>query len=87
VGTPGDFFRACFDTGSSSTWLPSPTCQAVSCSQHKTFNSAASSTFQVLSSLELHIAHKAVLGIPSMHLPSFLLPHDTIISAEKCNES
>lgn len=45
VGTPAQDFTVMFDTGSSNLWVPAKSCLSVPCWLHKTFNSAASSTF------------------------------------------
>ncbi|XP_009570431.1 PREDICTED: pepsin A-like, partial [Fulmarus glacialis] len=45
IGTPPQEFTVIFDTGSSNLWVPSVYCSSLSCSDHKRFNPADSSTF------------------------------------------
>ena len=45
LGTPAQAFTVMFDTGSSNLWVPAKSCLSVPCWLHKTFNSAASSSF------------------------------------------
>ena len=47
VGSPGQWFKACFDTGSSATWVPSAACNSTACEVHTRFYSNESSTFSV----------------------------------------
>lgn len=39
-------FKVIFDTGSSNLWVPSKKCYSIACWLHKTYNSAASETYQ-----------------------------------------
>lgn len=47
IGEPGVYFRACFDTGSSATWVPASSCNSTSCDLHLRFNPKDSKTFKV----------------------------------------
>lgn len=47
VGTPGQYYKACFDTGSSATWLPGINCPFVACAVHEEYTPANSSTGRV----------------------------------------
>ncbi|CAL8464172.1 g3707 [Coccomyxa elongata] len=46
LGTPGQDFTVCFDTGSADLWIPSLSCTTQSCVSHNQFNSQASTTFK-----------------------------------------
>ncbi|NXH74833.1 PEPA protein, partial [Hydrobates tethys] len=73
IGTPPQEFTVIFDTGSSNLWVPSVYCSSMSCSDHKRFNPADSSTF-VSTNDSLYIAY----GTGSM---SGVLGYDTVTVA------
>lgn len=56
IGTPGQTFTACFDTGSADVWVPSDSCQTSSCLAHTAFVERNSSTYSVrlLLGLRMH---------------------------------
>ncbi|KAM9557497.1 pepsin A-5 [Guaruba guarouba] len=74
IGTPPQEFTVIFDTGSSNLWVPSVYCASLSCSDHKRFNPADSSTF-VSTNNSLYIAY----GTGSM---SGILGYDTVKVAD-----
>uniref|UniRef100_A0A8B9FM44 pepsin A n=1 Tax=Amazona collaria TaxID=241587 RepID=A0A8B9FM44_9PSIT len=74
IGTPAQEFTVIFDTGSSNLWVPSVYCASLSCSDHKRFNPADSSTF-VSTNDSLYIAY----GTGSM---SGILGYDTVQVAD-----
>ncbi|XP_057266610.1 pepsin A-like [Pezoporus wallicus] len=74
IGTPPQEFTVIFDTGSSNLWVPSVYCTSLSCSNHKRFNPAESSTF-ISTNESLYIAY----GTGSM---SGILGYDTVQVAD-----
>ncbi|KAF1593922.1 Pepsin A, partial [Eudyptes moseleyi] len=70
IGTPAQEFTVIFDTGSSNLWVPSVYCSSKSCSNHKRFNPADSSTF-ISTNDSLYIAY----GTGSM---TGVLGYDTV---------
>ena len=48
LGTPPQNFTACFDTGSSDTWVSGALCLSPACTSHSRFNPSASSTYKLL---------------------------------------
>ncbi|XP_065540487.1 pepsin A-like [Lathamus discolor] len=74
IGTPPQEFTVIFDTGSSNLWVPSVYCASLSCSNHRRFNPAKSSTF-ISTNESLYIAY----GTGSM---SGVLGYDTVKVAD-----
>lgn len=48
LGTPPQNFTACFDTGSTDTWVPGDLCLTPSCTSHARFSPGKSSTYKLL---------------------------------------
>ena len=48
LGTPPQNFTACFDTGSSDTWVSGALCLSPACTSHSRFDPRRSSTYKLL---------------------------------------